>query len=419
MNHSYFKDRLSGYLDRELKPEEEFVVREHLEGCAECRAELDHLKKIDGLVAEHSGLDDGEYWERAAQKIERRLGIAPADVTDITKEKTSQSSGLWWKLTAVAASVVFLTVIGIHQSEILKDEVIPQRQLQKIPAPPAQDTSGRQATDTATYQRDTEIEITPTGPEGLSVDERTEEFADEADVKQPSAEAGKSKVSKSVAEIVQPAIAKPTPIPEPTEDADYRGRTVPRAAEETPAPILSETSETKKVKGGAVENILAPKEQETLPPPPSRQVSRPKIASPEVIADQDAVRDIPLTDLGRNEVDSGVVRELASLRALRDSLVTVMAAASDSLRESAAGEARAAARSAFQTEPKRQSLVPQQADDSQKWNAEWLVDTWYRIALLTPDSTERAQGIKYLREVAAGERSLLRERARAYPQEGE
>ena len=61
MEHEYIKDLLSAYHDRELSPEQTAVVEEHLGSCAECRAELDHFKALDRIVAEKSGLSDSAW----------------------------------------------------------------------------------------------------------------------------------------------------------------------------------------------------------------------------------------------------------------------------------------------------------------------------------------------------------------------
>ena len=119
MDHGYFKDRISAYHDRNLKPEEEAVIEEHLKECAECRRMLEDFRKLDALVEEHSGLDGGDYWEKAARRIESRLdGETATGVTEISRPR---GWGMAWKLVAVAASVTVLTVVGLHRDEIWKD----------------------------------------------------------------------------------------------------------------------------------------------------------------------------------------------------------------------------------------------------------------------------------------------------------
>ncbi len=124
MDHSYFKDRISAYHDQELKPYEHQVVEEHLATCDECRKLLEDYAVLEEFVSVHIELDkDSDYWEKTAQKIESELGFT--DKEEKAEKKITQMSGLWWKVTAVAASLAFLTFIGLHESEI-SDSVKPQ-----------------------------------------------------------------------------------------------------------------------------------------------------------------------------------------------------------------------------------------------------------------------------------------------------
>lgn len=53
MEHKLCRDNLSAYLDGELPAEERGGVEAHLAGCAECRAELEQLKGVSGLLKKH------------------------------------------------------------------------------------------------------------------------------------------------------------------------------------------------------------------------------------------------------------------------------------------------------------------------------------------------------------------------------
>jgi len=63
MDHSYYKDRLSAYCDRELTGEEYEVVRLHVESCPECRAALAEYEKLERLVDSNRALGESDYWE--------------------------------------------------------------------------------------------------------------------------------------------------------------------------------------------------------------------------------------------------------------------------------------------------------------------------------------------------------------------
>ena len=92
MEHEYFKNRISAFLDGELKNEEEQLMAEHLKACLECQKIYQKLESLNQLVDEHAQLDDGDYWEKAAQKIEQ--AIAGETKTEIIKPKKTQWSGL-------------------------------------------------------------------------------------------------------------------------------------------------------------------------------------------------------------------------------------------------------------------------------------------------------------------------------------
>ena len=49
MEHEYFKDRISAFLDGELKNEEEQLMAEHLKTCSECQSIYQELQALDAL----------------------------------------------------------------------------------------------------------------------------------------------------------------------------------------------------------------------------------------------------------------------------------------------------------------------------------------------------------------------------------
>ena len=139
MEHSYFKDRISAFVDGELPPYEKQVVGEHLADCVECQLIKAELEKIDSLIEKHSSLDGDEYWERSAQKIEDRLGLSDTKIEEITPAKRSKYKGLGWKLTTVAASVAVLTFIGLHEKDIFENiDTVPKMQSPSINLPPSE-----------------------------------------------------------------------------------------------------------------------------------------------------------------------------------------------------------------------------------------------------------------------------------------
>ncbi len=128
MDHSYFKDRISGYYDNNLPPYEQQSVEEHLKTCEECQKMLAQFEKLDKLVEEKSVLSDTEYWEKSAQKIENAIGTNDTDkVIDVSRKSFK---GLFWKISAIAASVAALFFITIYQGDITQEA---ERQLFESP----------------------------------------------------------------------------------------------------------------------------------------------------------------------------------------------------------------------------------------------------------------------------------------------
>jgi len=88
MDHSYYRDKISAYVDNELSPQEREIIQQHISECQECRNLLAELEKLDRFVQQRSQFAGEEYWERSAQKIEQRLGFAgETKVTDITPSR--------------------------------------------------------------------------------------------------------------------------------------------------------------------------------------------------------------------------------------------------------------------------------------------------------------------------------------------
>ncbi len=141
MDHSYYRDKISAYVDNELPPQEREIVKQHISECQECRNLLAELEKLDRFVQQRSQLAGEEYWERSAQKIEQRLGFtAETKVTDITP---SRWKGLVPKLAAVAASIAVLGFIALYERDIskqvsppaMKSTEAPQIELDRKPPP--------------------------------------------------------------------------------------------------------------------------------------------------------------------------------------------------------------------------------------------------------------------------------------------
>jgi hypothetical protein len=149
VDHQYYQERLSAYADNELPPAERAQFEAHLADCADCRKRLDDLRNLETFVRNESVLDDSDYWEKAAQKIEAALPER-AEIVDLSRIRKHHSA-FWWKAPAIAASILIVGYVGWRQSDFLKDNIMikpdtaPSMQTPS-PAPqvePPADTSAR------------------------------------------------------------------------------------------------------------------------------------------------------------------------------------------------------------------------------------------------------------------------------------
>lgn len=83
MRHETLKENLSAYLDGELSGPEKSEVEAHLKGCAECRGELESLRRANAEFKAHGARRAPEdlkqgILRQAGQKEERVLSFAIA-----------------------------------------------------------------------------------------------------------------------------------------------------------------------------------------------------------------------------------------------------------------------------------------------------------------------------------------------------
>ena len=128
MEHSYYKDKLSAYFDNSLEVQEMELLRRHLEGCAECRELLEKLSSLSKKIKELSGLDENEYFDSLAAKIDGKIADSGKKVVELPR-KESRRFGFDWKVGAVAASFMLIATVTYYQwqgHESILDEIIEQ-----------------------------------------------------------------------------------------------------------------------------------------------------------------------------------------------------------------------------------------------------------------------------------------------------
>jgi len=388
MDHGYFQDRLSGYLDGELTPEETRAIAEHLQSCAECRGRLEDLRKFDRLVAEKSMLGDSEYWEQSARRIEARLEESANEPIDIRPAARRKSSGMWWKVSAVAASIVLVGYVGLYRDEILREVSGPAEVEQPAEPTPQSMTPGRSDSVAA-----------PSSARGAVSENEA------AAPKIPEHEETSDKAPQSLSEAPRSA---ELPVPTPTE---------PYAAE---SPVVSKApptppTEPAKSRKAAPVSSLADKdavasESATTPIEEPADIVKP------MTLDKIALQAPEIAEVSDDHVGAGVdsaepVQDLAYWRQIRDSLTAARDVADRKvdLGMTRPNWAEAARPSALRAE---KSAAATSATEGRAPNS--LLEAWFEICRLSPDSTESALGRHFLDSTAADTKSPSRYLAKDY-----
>ncbi len=341
MEHSFYKDRLSAYLDNELPSQERELMEQHLAHCEECQELLNRLREFDRFVAEHAELSDSDYWEQSAQKIEQRLE-QESTVTPIAPSSRWLSRLV--KIAPIAASVAILAFISLYNKDISQPE-----QVLRAPSIPAE-------------KRKAPL---PSGK------------IQEAQFKLPEKRPAKGETSSPRAKSAGTA-GEATISPPAGQEEAFRMREGMAAADKI-APLAEASSvdvELEPVEGPEPVPEPAPVEVEEIKEVPISKAAQPY----ETIA-----RRKPLQNLAAGKVSAGIPESwyrpasIEKWRHRRDSLQTLLAEITSPHKELASGKAR------------RLTPLPPK-EEVQKL----LLWTNYRIAETSPDEKERRQAIDYL-----------------------
>ncbi|MHC4592447.1 MAG: anti-sigma factor family protein [Planctomycetota bacterium] len=74
------REKLNAYLDGELSSEGAFLVREHLQDCPRCAAELDELKRLNQALDAYQGIGVPEGFARRVVPAPTPVGARPLPV---------------------------------------------------------------------------------------------------------------------------------------------------------------------------------------------------------------------------------------------------------------------------------------------------------------------------------------------------
>ncbi|MEW5794894.1 MAG: zf-HC2 domain-containing protein [Candidatus Zixiibacteriota bacterium] len=385
MDHQYYQDRLSAYADHELPEAERALLDTHMVECAECRARLSELNRLSELVEKHSPLGESEYWESAAARIENALPDK-GRLIDLSRERARRST-LWWKVPAIAASVLIIGYIGLHESDILKDEML-------VPPRSAPEQPVRLSTPSA--------DTSPTAPDtGRPGDDVAGSRVLREDVAESTADRGQVPVKvESKTALQQKAAAPKGDTPETAKP-----ETTPQPSAMPPEPVsLQAETEAKDI----AESNYVERSRERAPASQGETVSHEEQRAAQGMSTSlSKEADVPTEDL-------------ALWRQKRDSLIAAISKLSDTSSKPLSDALKFSAVPPTSGEKAGPlSLAGRQSDTkAQRELAEKsLMEVWYAICRYSPDSTEVNRGMDYFKSVATDTKSGNRSRAQVYLEE--
>ncbi len=382
MNHEYFRDRVSAYFDKSLPPQEQLAMEQHVADCPECQALLEKFSKLDQLVQQKGDLSGGDYWEQAAQRIEKRLGKQEqTNVTDISRGRWY--SGMKWKIAAVAASAILLIYVGYHEHEIYRPRPLEAPSLPSVSNPPTETLSGgasqKPADATKPVQKDEELsqkrdQLQPSENYKQSTKDRIAVKRAENEVRAKTETGGKQ-------EMPAPQPSSKVALPPPATAAIQQSSKAPQVVSDSMVAGYKSVTEDLSMSADAQSAVVKAK------------------AAPQAVSMADNA-------LKRGVVpDDSTAEQLGSLRKTRDSLLAL-------------GPSTETSTTAKLNMPSiSQGLVKGQAKPraSRKDDRELkLIQTCYSIATLTKDTTEYNQVVGIIEKTAADSSSAYQSVAASY-----
>lgn len=110
-------ERLSAYLDGELPPQETLAVQQHLRACARCAAELDELKRLNGVLGSLSGMVPPMDFTRRVREAAQRRPAAPIRVSPVAVLRFNGVVTRIAALVMVVAGLWFGAIMGRSLSQ--------------------------------------------------------------------------------------------------------------------------------------------------------------------------------------------------------------------------------------------------------------------------------------------------------------
>ncbi len=354
MEHSYYKDKLSAYFDNSLEVQEMELLRRHLESCAECRELLEKLSSLSKKIKELSGLDENEYFDSLAAKIDGKIAGSGKKVVELPHKK-SRRFGSGWKIGAVAASFMLIATVTYYQwqgHESILDEIIEQS------AKPAMSVE---------VLKDSVVESKSQPEQAATAAEKADDKAVTTQIKENAkdrpAGVGESKVKAAPKKIVD---AKEL---QGILKFETSGQSIVK-----PAPVLKQAQEKESESLGEIaEGIFAD-----------------TINEESDSAEEFRLINLPVTRLAaQTEREEVLAPSIQYWRDKRDSIL----------------QAETEVYKTVSREMFKSALVADSVKSGYNSKDSVLALAWYKIGLLTPDSAEKKEAIEFI------ERQSMRNRA--------
>ncbi len=114
MNHQELNELLGAYAVDALDEREANLVEVHLASCVSCRAELDGLQAVAGMLGTDIAAPPDAIWQRIESRIDRSSSDVDAQVRAFPLQSKTAKGGspIRHKLLAVAAAVLLFVAVG-------------------------------------------------------------------------------------------------------------------------------------------------------------------------------------------------------------------------------------------------------------------------------------------------------------------
>jgi hypothetical protein len=252
------RESLSALLDEALTPDERRAVETHLEGCAECRRDLDRLRETVALLRRVSPA------HAPAGFVDRVVAAAPP-----TPWYRRVFFPLWAKLPVEATAVVMVALLAVYTFE--RTPTLQQAARYEAPAP-----SGRAETPAPLSDASKEQEPRPAlrGAPSLALGARSAERGRDATVARESKRPTEHAPAAAPPPVAPAVPAAPAPVaPTPAPAVPAAPAPPPAQSDEAPATARSDVPPVAKTET-PVAKSAAPAENVTGVPRPETDARR-------------------------------------------------------------------------------------------------------------------------------------------------